>query len=85
MTYTKIILLIIIPLIIAGITANSIVEKQRPYQVVIQDIWIIDETRSEKWLDFLKNANVKIDDTHIYMYTDRDSFNKKVKELCQQY
>jgi hypothetical protein len=77
---------ILISLVIIGITINSIVEKRQPYQVVIQDIWVLDESVSAHWLEYLKDKDkVNIDDAHFYIYDSRDRYVEKTKYLRQKY
>ena len=84
---TKYLVAMVISLIVISFTVISIVEKRQPSQVVIQDIWVIDQDQSDEWLEFLKNTggSIQVDDTTVYMYVDRNKFVSKMKQLNQQY
>lgn len=78
---------IVISLLIISFTVNNVVERRQPYQLVIQDIWVIDQDQSEKWLEFLKTTGgrINVNDTHVYIYTDRNKFVNKMKKLNKEY
>ena len=79
---------IVIALLIISFTVNNVVEKRQPYEVVIQDIWIIDQNQSDQWLEFLKTTGgrINVDDAHVYIYMDRNKFINKMKNnLCQSF
>ena len=82
----KYILALVTVILIISFTINNIVERRQPYNVVIQDIWIIDQEQSDKWLEFLKNTGgrIEVDDVNVHMYMDRGKFIGKIKELNQR-
>ena len=75
---------IIICLIIIGIFSIVIIEKINPprNEILIQDIWIMDSSQSDKWLKFLRQnkGRIVIDDIRVHAYFDRDIFREMIKE-----
>ena len=79
---------IIICLIIIAVTIIAVAERINPAtnEILIQDIWIVDTSQSDKWLDFLREnkGRIVIDDVRVHAYFDRDRFKQMLTEQLQK-
>jgi len=65
---------------IVSMAAIDILKPPAPEYITIQDIWILDQTQSTRWLEALKSKDIKVDDVSVNVYFDREHFRTIIRE-----
>jgi len=65
---------------IVSVAAESIFTPPTPEYTTIQDIWILDQTQSTRWLEALKSKEIKVDDVSVNVYFDKEHFRNIIRE-----
>jgi len=65
---------------IVSMTSIRIFSPPIPKYTTIQDIWILDNNQSTRWLEALKSKEIKVDDLTINVYFDREHFQTIIRK-----
>jgi len=71
---------IVICVFIVSVAGISIFAPPAPEYITIQDIWILDQTQSTRWLEALKSKEIKVDDVSVNVYFDKEHFRNIIRE-----